>query len=134
MSERVTTRDDWGKLVLRLSIGGLMLFHGVDKLFNGVAGIEGMLAAKGLPAAAVYGVYVGEVIAPLLILAGVLVRTSGLLLAVNMVVAIGLAHAGDVFALSPQGGWAVELQMLYLLGGLALALMGGGRIGFVRKA
>jgi putative oxidoreductase len=134
MSEQVTTREDWGKLCLRVSIGGLMLFHGLDKLLNGVAGIEGMLAAKGLPAAAVYGVYVGEVIAPLLILAGVFVRSAGLLLAINMVVAIGMAHSGDLFALSPHGGWAVELQMLYLLGGLALALMGGGRIGFMRKA
>lgn len=134
MSEGVTTREDWGKLVLRVSVGGLMLFHGLDKLMNGTIGVEGMLAAKGLPAAAVYGVYVGEVIAPLLLLAGVFVRLAGLVLAINMVVAIAMAHGADLWALNAHGGWAVELPAFYLLGGLALAMMGGGRIGFMRKS
>jgi putative oxidoreductase len=28
--------DDLGKLLLRLAVGGLMLFHGLHKLFGGV--------------------------------------------------------------------------------------------------
>ena len=127
------TRDDWGKFLLRVTIGGLLLFHGIHKLQGGADGIEAMLVGKGLPSAVVYGVYVGEVIAPLLMLAGVLVRLAGLFLAGNMVVAIALAHPGDIFALDSHGGWAIELQMLYLLGGIVLMLLGGGRIGFSRK-
>ena len=34
-------REDWGRLLLRLSIGGLMLFHGFEKLTGGVDGIAG---------------------------------------------------------------------------------------------
>ena len=42
--------DDAGKLVLRLSVGVLMLLHGIHKLLHGVDGIGGMLAGMGLPA------------------------------------------------------------------------------------
>ncbi len=35
--------DDLGKLLLRLAVGGLMLFHGLHKLFGGVGFISGML-------------------------------------------------------------------------------------------
>ena len=38
-----------------------------------------------------------------------------------------LAHAGDVFKLGEQGGWAIELQGLFLFGALAVMLLGGGR-------
>lgn len=39
--------DDLGKLLLRLAVGGLMLFHGLHKLFGGVGFISGMLVEKG---------------------------------------------------------------------------------------
>jgi putative oxidoreductase len=128
MSDQKTTLDDWGKLLLRLSVGGLMLFHGIDKLTNGTAGITQMLVAKGLPEAMVYGVYVGEIVAPLLLLAGMFTRVAGLIVAGNMGVAIMLAHTAELTAVSAHGGSAVELQMLYLMGALALACMGGGKL------
>jgi putative oxidoreductase len=34
----------------------------------------------------------------------------------------------DLFALTKQGGWALELQGLYLFGALSVALMGAGRL------
>jgi len=63
--------DDAGKLVLRLTLGILILLHGIAKLMDpgGLAGISGMLAAKGLPAFIAYGVYIGEVVAPAMIIA-----------------------------------------------------------------
>ena len=36
-----------GLLILRLSTGGLLLFHGVAKLLGGLTFLQGMLAAKG---------------------------------------------------------------------------------------
>lgn len=123
------TREDWGKLTLRVAVGGLMLFHGIDKLHNGVGGIEAALANRGLPALMANGVYVGEILAPLLILAGVLTRAAGLVLAFNMVVVIYTVYPGDLGALGDHGSWAVELPAFYLLGGLSLALIGAGRIG-----
>lgn len=41
--------NDCGLLVLRLTVGGLMLFHGIHKLTAGVGFIGGMLAQMGLP-------------------------------------------------------------------------------------
>ncbi len=56
---RRLSHDDAGKLLLRLAVGGLMLFHGIHKLIDGVDGISGMLAAQGLPGFIAYGVLVG---------------------------------------------------------------------------
>lgn len=119
-------REDLGKLVLRIAIGGLMLFHGISKITGGIDGISGMLAAKGLPAALAYGVYVGEVLAPLLIIIGLLTRLSAGVFAFNMLVAILLVHSADLTKIGEHGGWAVELQMLYLLPAVALVLLGPG--------
>lgn len=122
-------QPDIAKLLLRLVLGVLMLFHGYGKLIHGIGPIEAMLAAKGLPAFLALGVYIGEIVAPLMLIAGVQVRLAALLVTVNMVVAIVLAHLGDVFALSAQGGWQLELQGFYLFTAVALILLGGGKYG-----
>ena len=121
-------QDDIGKLVLRLTLGILMLFHGIAKLRYGVSGIEGMVSSHGLPGFLAYGVFVGEVIAPLLVIAGFYARVGGLIIAFNMVVAIALAHGAQLFDISKSGGWELELQGFYLLTGLAVALIGPGKL------
>jgi putative oxidoreductase len=126
----LAARDDAGKLLLRLLVGGLMLLHGIAKLTHGVDGIEGMLEKNGLPAALAYGAYVGEVIAPLFVIAGLFTRPAAVVMAVNMLFAIGLAHANEIFSLGKQGGWALELQGFYLFGALAIALLGAGGLSF----
>ena len=121
--------DAAGKLLLRLTVGGLMLFHGISKLFNpGTAGFIGSkLAEAGLPEALAYGVYIGEVVAPLMIIVGLLSRAGAALIVINMLFAIILVHAGDLFALTEHGGWRLELQGFYLLGSLAIVFLGSGR-------
>ena len=121
--------DAAGKLLLRLTVGGLMLFHGISKLFNpGTVGFIGSkLAEAGLPEALAYGVYIGEVVAPLMIIVGLLSRAGAALIVINMLFAIILVHAGDLFALTEQGGWRLELQGFYLLGSLAIVFLGSGR-------
>ena len=54
--------NDLGLLVLRLTMGGLMLFHGVHKLTHGVGFIGDMLAGMGLPSFIAYGALLGEVV------------------------------------------------------------------------
>lgn len=53
-------KTDLGKLLLRVTVGGLMLFHGITKLSQDIDFIKGTATAKGLPEAIAYGVYVGE--------------------------------------------------------------------------
>lgn len=120
--------DDLGKLILRLALGILLLLHGVAKLGHGVDGIGQLLAARGLPSLLAYGVYLGEVVAPVLVILGLFTRPAALVIVVNMLAAIWLAHAGQLGSLTANGGWALELQGLYLFGALALALLGGGRL------
>lgn len=120
--------DDLGKFILRLAVGGLLLFHGVGKIFHGVEWMTPVLAHAGLPAILRYGVYVGEVVAPILLLAGAFTRIATLIVAFDMAMAIYLAHAGQVLTLNEiTGGWSIELEMLYLLGALVLFFIGPGR-------
>lgn len=119
--------DDTGKLLLRAVLAILILFHGVSKLIGGIDPIAGMVTKAGLPAIFAYGVYVGEVVAPLLMLVGVFTRAAALVVAINMVVALLLAHTSQFFTMGQTGGWALELQGMYLAGALAVALLGAGR-------
>ena len=119
--------QDTGLLILRLSLGLMMLIHGITKIFSGVDFIGGMLNSIGLPAFFAYGVYVGEVLAPIALILGFRTRIAGAIMAFTMVVATLLAHAGDIFALNQYGGWAIELQGFFLFTSLALVFMGAGK-------
>ena len=121
--------DDAGKLVLRLTVGILMLFHGVAKVLHpdALGFIRMGLSGWGLPEFVAWGVYIGEVVAPLLLLLGVYARWGGVLVLVNMLFAIGLARWGDLFALTEHGGYRLELQMFFLFGGLAVMFVGSER-------
>ena len=116
-----------GKLLLRVLIGALVLLHGIAKLKTGVGPVMGMLAQQGLPPELAYFVYVGEVVAPVLMIVGIWTRPAALLVAINMIVAVALAHVSQLLQLNDQGGWAVELQAMYLFGALAVMLLGAGR-------
>jgi putative oxidoreductase len=119
--------DDQGKLVLRVLLSVLILFHGISKLIGGVGFIGGMLAKAGLPAALGYLVYIGEVLAPLLMLVGLFTRAAALIIVGNMIVALLLVHTSQFFSLNETGGWALELQGMYLGSAIAVALLGAGR-------
>ena len=119
--------QDSGKLVLRVVLGALILLHGIAKLKNGLGPIEGMLAAHGLPAFLAYGSLVGEVVAPLMVLVGFHARIGAAVIVINMLFALGLAHMAQLGQLNEQGGWAMELQGMFLFTALAILLLGPGR-------
>ena len=121
---------DIGKLILRLSLGALILCHGISKIIGGAAMIVGLVEKAGMPGPLAYFVYVGEVIAPLLLLAGLWTRAAATLIVINMVVAVYLAHMDQIFTLSKSGGWALELQGFYFFTALALVFLGAGRFSF----
>lgn len=119
--------SDLGKLLLRLSVGGLMLFHGVHKLIHGHGFVVSKLRAAGLPELLVAGIPLGEVVAPLFIVLGLFTRPAALCEAAVMAVAVWLVHMGDLASVSPNGGYALELQALYFFGSLAIVFLGAGR-------
>jgi putative oxidoreductase len=124
---RAFQTEDIGKLVLRLTLGILLILHGVAKILGGVGGLSGMLQNVGLPGYFAYGVYIGEVLAPLLVILGLYARVGALIIVVNMLAALYLAHLGDLFLLGQGGGWKLELQGFFLFTALAVALIGPGR-------
>ena len=119
--------EDLGKLLLRVIVGALMLFHGVDKLRNGVAGVREDLMSAGLPGVLAWLTYAAEVIAPVLIIVGIWTRLAALLYAGTLVVAIGLVHADAFTRLEPTGAWAAEVYVFYIATPIAVALLGAGR-------
>lgn len=117
--------DDKAIRILSFSLGFLLLFHGVDKVLNGVGFIEEMLKGANIPYAKYlsYGVFIGEIIAPILLIINQYIKIAGGIIAFNMLVAIMLAHKDSIFALSEHGGWSIELQLLYLVSGLTIAVL-----------
>lgn len=122
-----TRRSDVAKLLLRLILGLLILIHGISKIKGGPGFVLDMVEKAGLPEPFGYLVYVGEVLAPLLVIIGQWTRLAAVVIAINMIVALLLVHMGQFFQLAPEGGWALELQGLYLIVAVAVALLGAGR-------
>jgi putative oxidoreductase len=120
-------QDAAGKLLLRVSVAALIMMHGISKLSRGVAGIASQLEAAGFPGFIAYGAYIGEIVAPLMMIVGFYARLGAAVVAFNMIVAILLVHSHHLFTLTPNGGFEIELQYIYLLGALSVMLMGAGR-------
>ena len=121
------TADDIAKLLLRLTLGALILLHGISKIRGGPGFILDIVDKAGLPEPFGYLVYVGEVLAPILVIVGLWTRLAALVIAINMIVAVALVHVGQLFTLADTGGWALELQGLFLVAAVAVALLGAGR-------
>ncbi|HUR56139.1 MAG TPA: DoxX family protein [Opitutaceae bacterium] len=126
--------DGAGKLVLRLALGLLILLHGVAKLRFGVGDAGTAVDRVGLPHVLSYLIYVGELVAPALVIVGIWTRAAAAIIAVNMAVALVLGHPGELFRVEPHGGLLLEVQWLYLACAIAIALIGAGRfsVGGVR--
>ncbi|MDR1190885.1 MAG: DoxX family protein [Verrucomicrobiales bacterium] len=121
------TIHSFGKLALRLAVGGLLLCHGIYKLTHGLAPIKQMLADHHLPEALVYGVPAGEVLAPALLILGLWSRAAGLIITCNMGLAVYLGYGAAAWTLNNTGGLNAELALLFMLGALAIACLGSGK-------
>ena len=119
-------QPDLAKLLLRISLGVLILFHGIHKLIYGISGVAAILTAHGLPTFFAYGVYMGELIAPIFIILGLYARIAAGILAFNMFVAIYLAY-GFSFTITKYGGLAWETPLLFLIMSLLVILLGSGK-------
>lgn len=125
-------KNDIGRMLIRLTIGGLMLVHGLNKLINGTDMVDQVLVNVGLPVFFSFGVIIAEVVAPVMLILGYKVRLAGFLIAFDMFMATLLVHAGDLFKVSEMGGWMIELNALYFFGGIAIMFLGSGHFALTR--
>ena len=135
MKNIFTTKSfDTGLLLIRIAVGVLLPFHGIAKLIHGIDWLNGSLAGIGLPSFIKYGVFVGEIIAPLLLLFGFRTRIAAMIVFINMFMAVLLSHRNEIFMIKPSGAYSLELEALYLFGALSLVFMGGGKFSVSTKS
>lgn len=130
----MTKNNDLGLMILRVSLGILMLLHGIAKIKNGTGFIEGVFEKNGIPSLLAYLVYLGEVIAPLMLIVGFRTRLAALLLGGTMLVVVLTAAYDKIGKLTEVGAWALEVQALFFFGALALFFTGGGRFSASTKS
>jgi putative oxidoreductase len=125
--------EDVGKLILRVSISILMMFHGVDKASHGVDKIAVNLVKSGFPEFLAYGVYLGEIILPILIIIGLFTRLASLGVGITMVFAIYLVYAEKIFMLNKHGAPVIESALLYLILAIVVFFIGAGKYSLDEK-
>lgn len=131
-SETVDTflnqKIDIGIFLLRCTIGGLILFHGINKLMHGTTQYAQALESVGLPVFFSFGVLIAEVLAPVMLILGFKVRLAALIIAVDIFMATLLMYSKDFFKISETGGWMIEMDVLYFLGAIAILFLGSGQL------
>lgn len=119
---------DIGRLIIRISISVLMLFHGIRKWNEGLGHINELLTAVHLPEFLAYGVYLGQLLVPALLIVGLYTRLASIYYVGTMIFAIFLAYRTELFVLEPKtGGLRIELPLLHLFAGAALVFLGAGK-------
>lgn len=121
--------SDYGTALLRVSLGVMLLAHGLLKVFVfTIPGTVGFFAKVGFPGALAYPVIAIEVLGGLMLIAGIYTRWVALA-AVPLLLGATLVHAGNGWLFSGAGGgweypafWAVALLVQALLGDGAYAL------------
>jgi putative oxidoreductase len=128
------TRNDWTLTLIRLVAGGVMLPHGMQKMFGwfgggGFTGTMHGLAQRGIPAPLVFLVIVAEFFGALGLILGCLSRFAAFGIAVDMIVAAILVTSHFGMFINWAGkkkGEGMEYQFLMIGMSLAILFAGGG--------
>lgn len=118
---------DVGLLLIRLGLAAVFIIHGWAKVQN-IEATAGFFSKLGLGMFWVYVVAYVEFLGGLAMLTGFLARKAGLLLAIDMLVAIYLVHWSQGFS----GGY--EFPLILLLAALAIFFSGPGKYSLSKKS
>lgn len=123
----MNTKQNIGLLLLRVSIASTMLIYGITKLVYGIDFIKDVFIQHRLPSFLGYGIYIGEIIAPLLIIIGFRTKLAGVVFAFNCFAAILMVQLPNLLTLNEFGGWAIGPIFIYMIFGIALIFTGAGK-------
>ena len=130
------TDESWTGLILRLTLGLVMLPHGAQKLLGlfGGFGFDGTLGffteKMGIPWIIAFLIIMGESFGSLGLIVGFLTRFSAASIGVIMLGAITLVHWPNGFFMNwfgKQAGEGYEYHLLVLGIAIALTILGAGR-------
>ena len=122
-----STNYNLGLLLLRVGFGGMMLTHGIPKLLKMLSGDFSFGDPIGLGETATLILAVlCEVFFPILVIIGFKTRLSAIPVIITMAVAAFVVHAADPFGIK-------EKAILYLIGFIAIALLGAGKYSVDKK-
>ncbi|TMJ21185.1 MAG: DoxX family protein [Alphaproteobacteria bacterium] len=122
-------------LVVRLTAGGMLLVHGINKVMpaaeKGLAATVAAFAAGSMARRGI-AVFAIETIGAILIVLGLFTRFAAAAAAIELAVVTFIAHWPNGFSwASPRGGWEYPLFWGLIL--FAIALRGGGPYSLDRK-
>jgi putative oxidoreductase len=115
-------------LVLRVVLGGLFIWHGIDKFDAGISMVEEMFTMWGVPAPGLAAplVAVVEIVGGIALVLGLATRVAAMLLSVVMIGAlIYVKQDLGIISAGPMPG--AELDLALLAGLVALVVLGPGR-------
>jgi putative oxidoreductase len=121
------TKQHIGLLIIRIGISFTMLIYGITKLIYGIDFINDVFTQHGLPSFFGYGIFIGEIIAPILIILGFRTKLAGLVFAINCLAAILMVQLPNLLKLNEFGGWAIGPIFIYMIFGVALIFTGAGK-------
>ena len=121
----LATNTNYGAMITRLSLGGVLLSHGLLKVIVfTVPGTVAYFESLGLPATAAYLTIFAEVVGGAAILLGLYTRLASLL-SIPLLLGALWAHSGNGWVFSAEGGgW--EFPLLLVVLAAAVAIQGGG--------
>lgn len=122
-------------LVLRIAIGVVMAYHGVNKLRGGIDGVEEMFTMMDVPAPGVTAPLVAiiEVVGGVALVVGIATRLAAAALALVLAGALVLVKSDlGIISSGPMPG--AELDIALLAGLVAVMLLGPGDLSADRAA
>lgn len=125
MFEQLTQYNDFGLLILRLSVAAVFIYHSTPKLKNA----KGMAQMMGVSAGMIFILGAVEFLSSIGLVLGIYTQLAALLLAIVMIGALyfKIAKWYVTFSATDKTGW--EFDLILLAANVAILLSGGGSIG-----
>lgn len=119
------TSNNNGALIARLALGGVLLAHGLLKVFVfTIVGTVAFFESIGFPAIAAYATIFGELVGGSAILLGLYTRLASLL-SIPILLGATWVHAGNGWVFNSEGGgWEFPLFLVVIA--MSVAIQGGG--------
>ena len=127
-----TTHHDVSSLILRLSLGTILIAHGLLKIFVfTIAGTVGFFESLGLPAIFAHLTIIGELGLGSMLITGLITRLSAVA-SLPILLGASWVHLDNGWLFSNEGGgW--EFPILLVALSLIVAIQGGGRFALSQR-